>query len=451
MDIQLQLEKSICEIIKDDKCGVGFFCKINYKGNEIDSLITNCNTITETMLYKDYIEIKTSNKKIKREYLNKKKWMNKHLNYVCIEISKNEDIEILEIENNFAFNENGNEDCDDKDMTVVSINKDKKIEVLNGKLIDIEKCHKFYYPLNIEKGLSGVTYILNNNLKIIGIFYGNEIKEKMIEGIYINKIVKDINRYNLIEGIIDIKNNLLFYSEGDILCEVYFNNKKVKMINDGKKYTFPSFLYKGEYEFKIYFYNLKNNINFRKSINLKNIDFTYFDTSYFTDMSYMFSECNGLEEIKGINKFNTSKVTNMKAMFQKCSKLVNLDLNFDTSLVIDMGFMFNGCNELKKIKGINKFNTSKVTNMKAMFQNCSKLVNLNLNFDSSNVTDMSYMFNGCNELKKIKGIYKFNTSKVTNMKAMFQNCCKLVNLNLNFDTSHVKNLMFMFNRCKKLK
>ena len=98
-----------------------------------------------------------------------------------------EDIEMLEINNNFASNENCNEDCNDKDMIELSINKDNKIEVLNGKLMDIEKCHKFYYHLNVEKGLSGVTNILYNNLKIIGILCDNEKKKKMIEGIYINR------------------------------------------------------------------------------------------------------------------------------------------------------------------------------------------------------------------------------------------------------------------------
>ena len=36
-------EKSICQIIKDKECGIGFFCKIKYpnKLNEIYCLITN--------------------------------------------------------------------------------------------------------------------------------------------------------------------------------------------------------------------------------------------------------------------------------------------------------------------------------------------------------------------------------------------------------------------------
>ena len=63
-----------------------------------------------------------------------------------------------------------------------------------------------------------------------------------------------------------------------------------------------------------------------------------------------------------------------------------------------------------------------MTNMSGMFQNCIKLINLDLNFDTSNVRDMSYMFNECNELKEINGINKFNTSKVTNMISLFSDC-----------------------------
>ena len=46
-------------------------------------------------------------------------------------------------------------------------------------------------------------------------------------------------------------------------------------------------------------------------------------------------------------------------MFQQCNELEYLDLsNFDTSKVTDMSFMFSECYKLKEIKGINKFNTN---------------------------------------------------------------------------------------------
>ena len=43
-------------------------------------------------------------------------------------------------------------------------------------------------------------------------------------------------------------------------------------------------------------------------------------------MSYMFTTCNKLKEIKGINKFNTNNVINMELMFQECNELISLCL-----------------------------------------------------------------------------------------------------------------------------
>ena len=122
----------------------------------------------------------------------------------------------------------------------------------------------------------------------------------------------------------------------------------------------------------------------------------------------------------------------MKGFFNECSNIISLDFsNFNTSNVTDMSGMFNECHKLKEIKGINKFNTNKVETFSGMFQNCYQLINLDLNFDTSNVTDMGFMFNKCNELKEIKGIDKFNTNKVIDMNAMFQECNNLISLNLN--------------------
>ena len=65
---------------------------------------------------------------------------------------------------------------------------------------------------------------------------------------------------------------------------------------------------------------------------LKIIDLNNFDTANVTDMSFMFSKCHKLKEIKGINNLKTSEVTNMSLMFGECFELEYLDLtNFDTS------------------------------------------------------------------------------------------------------------------------
>ena len=65
--------------------------------------------------------------------------------------------------------------------------------------------------------------------------------------------------------------------------------------------------------------------------------------------------------------------------------------------------MFDGCGQLKKLKGIEKFNTKGVKNMKDMFRACSELKELDLsNFNTSKVTNMKRMFYFCEKIKKIK-------------------------------------------------
>ena len=59
--------------------------------------------------------------------------------------------------------------------------------------------------------------------------------------------------------------------------------------------------------------------------------------------------------------------------------------------------MFSGCNKLKTIYGLNKLNTGNVANMGSMFADCSSLQKIDFDkklFNTSNVQDMSYMFKG---------------------------------------------------------
>ena len=273
-----------------------------------------------------------------------------------------------------------------------------------------------------------------------------------------NIIISDTN---IIKGIIqintdDINTNItLFSTDINNKIDVYVNKIKVNIIKDNKEWKYK-FTKEGEYNFEIVFRNIINNMFefFNKCSNLISLDFSIFDTLNIADMSYMFSFCKNLKEIKGINNFKTKNVINMYAMFNECRKLEHLDLSsFNTSNVLDMGMMFSFCQNIKEIKGINNFNTNKVTNMNGMFQSCSELKYLNLsNFNTSNVINMSYMFNGCNRLEVIEGIKHFNTIKVTNMKVMFQLCIELKNLDLScLDTSNVMDMSYMFYSCSKLK
>ena len=194
---------------------------------------------------------------------------------------------------------------------------------------------------------------------------------------------------------------------------------------------------------------------FRYCESMTNLDLTSFNTSHVTDMSYMFSNCELLETVD-VSSFNTSNVTDMNRMFGSINSnektgFKTLDLsNFDTSNVTNMAKMFCGCTELTNLD-ISSFDTSHVTNMSEMFMNCTVLPALDVShFDTSNVTDMMYMFTACQALDSID-VSNFDTSKVTNMGCMFQSCNALTSLDLsNFDTSNVTDMRGMFYRCRSL-
>ncbi|EJA0840323.1 BspA family leucine-rich repeat surface protein, partial [Listeria monocytogenes] len=161
-----------------------------------------------------------------------------------------------------------------------------------------------------------------------------------------------------------------------------------------------------------------------------------------TNMSYMFYNCAGLEELD-VSNFDTSSVTNMYGTFVGCNSLEELDVsNFDTSSVTTMQAMFNACRALEKLD-VSNFDTSSVTTMQAMFENCTGLGELDVsNFDTSSVTTMAYMFDGCTSLEELD-LSNFDTSSVTTMAYMFQNCTALKSLYLdNFTTPKTMTGMF---------
>ena len=87
--------------------------------------------------------------------------------------------------------------------------------------------------------------------------------------------------------------------------------------------------------------------------------------------------------------------------------------------IVDLNSMFKGCTTLYSISHISKLN--EINEIK--FGKSKIYQNIYFKYtDISDVTDNRWMFAGCNELKEIKGIDKFKTNKVTNMQAMFSIC-----------------------------
>jgi surface protein len=143
----------------------------------------------------------------------------------------------------------------------------------------------------------------------------------------------------------------------------------------------------------------------------------YFDTSGYTDMSYMFYEC---ERMSTIPQLDTSNVTDMSRMFYGCNSLVSIP-QLDTSNVTNMSFMFDGCNSLVSIP---QLDTSNVTDMLYMFRYCRSLTSIP-QLDTSNVTRMAWMFDGCNSLVSIP---QLDTSNVTDMDWTFNFCYSLTDI-----------------------
>ena len=180
--------------------------------------------------------------------------------------------------------------------------------------------------------------------------------------IKLNEIKDGITLFNQHENNIDpIKDSIY----------VFLENKRINIINEDYKWKLDYIFQKdGFYNIKIIFKNDLNNLKrlFEYCSFLYLIDLSNFNTSYATDMGFMFNQCHKLKAIKGLNNFNTNQVIKMNSMFQSCKELEYLDLSsFNTSNVTDMGWMFNECHKLKVIKGLNNFNTSQVIKMCSMF------------------------------------------------------------------------------------
>ena len=273
----------------------------------------------------------------------------------------------------------------------------------------------------------------NNKMKIL--VYENENNEKLEKLLNSDNNSNEMKNKNIIKGIIEIstndinKNIVLFNTEINKDIDVYIDKEKINIIKENNKRQY-NFNKPGKYMFEIVFNDDITNCKnfFKKCTNIISLDFSNFNTSNIIDMEDMFSECNKLKEIKGINKIITNKVTNMSGLFNECFELEYLDLsNFNTANVTDMECMFNGCTKLKEIIGINKFITNKVTAMNGMFQQCNELEYLDLsNFNTANVTDMSFMFNKCHKLKYLNVSNFLINCETKNMFKFNKKECKLI-------------------------
>lgn len=223
------------------------------------------------------------------------------------------------------------------------------------------------------------------------------------------------------------------------------------------------------------------------------VDFSKWDTSNVTDMSWMFGSAEPTSNYRCTfmpSALDTSNVVNMSCMFKnyECTREIDFS-SWDTSKVTDMSEMFyniyqyvldignwdvSNVTTFKNMfydsgfrcesyyfdennvqvyipPNLSKWDTSSATDMSGMFYKCNKLASLDLNnWKVHNVTDMSDMFYWCDNLTTLN-LSNWNTNNVTNMNQMFYNCTELTTLNLSsFRTSNVTNMRHMFFGCTSL-
>ena len=177
-------------------------------------------------------------------------------------------------------------------------------------------------------------------------------------------------------------------------CKISINDVEVPFS------YFHKFNEKGKFKIRYSFsQNLKKiNYIFSGCEQLRNIDFSHFNTKNVSDMSYMLDDCCLLENINLAN-FDTQNVQDMSGMFMGCSSLINLNLS--------------------------NFNTQNVKNMTSMFEGCSSLTNLNLSNFIIIQNGFIFQIPYYNSAIKMISYFPRYILSATNMKFMFRYCSSL--------------------------
>lgn len=165
---------------------------------------------------------------------------------------------------------------------------------------------------------------------------------------------------------------------------------------------------------------------------LKTIDLSKWDFSGVTNMSYMFYQCESLEEIIGEENWDTSKSTRIDCIFAGAKALKSADVaNWDTSNVTSFSAAFQSTQALKNID-LTLWNTSKATQMNGMFQSTKleSVGNINtktvtnakgdtyVSWDVSNVGNMTAIFGHNHGIKELD-LSNWNVGKVRTFNYAF--------------------------------
>ena len=233
----LKAQKSTCCIIntKNNKRGSGFFCKIPYTADEnilLNVLITCEHVLPKEIIFSDEdIKLIVNNKeKIISLKKKRKRWSDKDMDYSCVEILNEDNIEdYYRLDD--IFNKNYTYDkYINKNIVIFSI-MNKKRGHDDGVIKIIDK-FLFVHNCNTLPGSSGGVIINKNNGLVIGLHKG-EYKGKNV-GIFIRHIIRQIilNRNTKLIGDKEGKknnymNNINYKNYNISEMNKYLNNNNI--------------------------------------------------------------------------------------------------------------------------------------------------------------------------------------------------------------------------------
>ena len=216
---------------KDNKFGIGVFCKIKIKNKNILALVTKYNLIDEI-----YIEQNNGIKIIINNELNLIKFGDKRLKY----INKELDLTVIEIKENKKFKINYLEmDESLYEDELLTLNNKRTIYIIHNNNVDkeisvsygiIRFINKFEISLACNINTNGtIAPIFNStNNKLIGIY--NNRSKYFIKGMFLKMIINKFNKIiRMHKNILENKNEidiLIKIHKEDINKEIYFLNNK---------------------------------------------------------------------------------------------------------------------------------------------------------------------------------------------------------------------------------
>ena len=385
--ILYQMRHSICKIIKKKgEKGTGFFCFIPITDNKVlPVLITNNHILNEKDIKNnETIKVTINNDNDSRDIFideSRKKFTSIELDITIIEIKPNQDKinekDFLNVDPDINKSKNILETLYlKKSIYVLHYQKGNEIKVSYG-LSDRIKDKEILHYCNTEEGSSGSPILSLDTFQVIGIHKGypkqsrtNKFNLGTLMKYAIKEFIEKI--YNINININNNKNNeaTIIYKLGDfdneikLFGETFVKNNKDKcvLIIDEKEHELCENINRDDITC------IKKNILKIKLKEVKTI----------TDMSYMFSNCCTLIDLRDISEWDTSSVTNMNHMFDNCEALLNLpDISkWDTSNVTDFSYMFNYCISLSTLPDISKWEIKNTSDISNMFLDCKESLNI---------------------------------------------------------------------------